>query len=81
MATASLLTDKVVPKTTENFLLSCEGVADASVWIDGDELRAHVTLLDDNYTERDLKAMCGNAIGIHQTPSTIMLMRARRRAA
>lgn len=81
MATASLLITGVSPKVTERFLLSCDGVADASVWIDGCELRAHVTLLDDSYTERDLQRLCAKEVGLHQTPNSILIMRARRRAA
>lgn len=63
------------PKRTEEFLLSQEGVVDASVWFERGRLRAHVTL------ERlvrvdasDLANRCAVEVGEDHTPSDFVVI-------
>jgi len=69
------------PKLTETYLLHCNEVLDASViWYQG-ELRAFVTILDDDEVDdRVLQRRCLEDLGIHQTPRAITLILARPRA-
>ena len=62
----------VDPKDTEQFLLAQEDVLDASVWIDGGLLRAHVTLATGaRVNELLLQRACQNQLGLMQTPQKI----------
>jgi hypothetical protein len=66
---------RVDPKLTEEFLLSLDGVVDASVWMEAEGLRAHVTLhAHVAWTERRLKAECLSALGAHQTPRKVLML-------
>ncbi|HWD38222.1 MAG TPA: hypothetical protein VG944_05185 [Fimbriimonas sp.] len=68
----------VDPKITEDFLLMQEDVLDASVWIDGGALRAHVTRAPGSaIDEIALKGVCVAHIGSTQTPSEILLIAGR----
>ena len=69
-------------KATEAFLLMQPDVLDASVWIAGGRLLAHVTVHDDSrWSPGALRLAVAEELGIHQTPAEIILMNARRRAA
>ena len=65
------------PKLTEQFLLSCPEVLDASVlWSDG-ALFAFVTVGEqEDITPIEIQGNCMDHIGLHQTPRVIKLMRA-----
>jgi hypothetical protein len=68
----------VDPKHTEQFLLNQEDVLDASVWFDGGELSAHVTLAPGaTFDEIDLKHACETQLGYQQTPNQFVLVSAR----
>ena len=70
------------PKRTEGFFLGLPDVVDASVWIDGNSMYAHVTLIDDGFwTARQLAHACEDALGKANTPDEIILLGARRTAA
>lgn len=69
----------VDPKHTEQFLLTQEDVLDASVWLDGGELSAHVTLAPGSrFDELGLRAVCEVELGHPQTPHQFVLMSAHR---
>jgi hypothetical protein len=73
---------RIDPKATESFLLEQPDVLDASVWIYGDLLHAHVTVHEDCVcSPRTLRIACAETLGLHQTPAEIQLMCARKRAA
>ncbi len=82
MVTARAMPRGINPKLTEEFLLSMTDVADASVfWLDGD-LRASVTVIDDDLLGvADIQKLCMDELGLHQTPRSITLYRAKNRAA
>lgn len=66
------------PKRTEQFLMDQEHVQDASVWWDGQFLRAHVTVDEvSNWTVQDLQRECLQTLGVHQTPKSIHLLQVR----
>jgi hypothetical protein len=69
-------------KLIESFLLSHNAVLDASVWVSNGNIMAHVTVLDDDTVDPAyLKAACAKHLGVHQTPTEILLMAARQKAA
>jgi hypothetical protein len=66
------------PKLTEEFLLAQDDVLDASVWFDGNGLRAHVTPSPGVRLDPfDLKGICAAVIGVEQTPLDIVLIAPR----
>ena len=70
------------PKRTEQFLLSLPGVLDASVWVRDEALKAHVT--GDAFAElndKELQTACLDALGLHQVPRQIVMLRAHPLAA
>ena len=69
-------------RLTESFLLSHQGVLDASVWIRSGKMIAHVTMRDDSpWTPRELQAACAFELGLHQTPREFLVLSARPLAA
>lgn len=73
----SSLRDRIQPKLTEEFLLSLDGVIDASVWFDSDQLRAQVIVHEDvPWTSNALQQQCLLGLGIHQTPRSITVSNA-----
>jgi hypothetical protein len=63
------------PKETESFLLMQDDVMDASVWLVGGLLRAHVTLAPGaKLDEPFLKSACQAHLGLLQTPLQIELI-------
>lgn len=74
--------DRINPKVTENFLLTQPDVLDASVWIAGGRMHAHVTVHDEStWSTGALKLACAEELGIHLTPAEILFLYARKRAA
>jgi hypothetical protein len=72
----------VDPKVTEGFLLSQQGVLDASVWYVEGVMHAHVTLADTTeWTPRTLRLACACELGLHYTPREFVVLNARTRAA
>ncbi|MCW5936875.1 MAG: hypothetical protein KIT11_06180 [Fimbriimonadaceae bacterium] len=68
--------------TLERFLLSQEGVLDASAWISRGTVLASVTLMDfASYGEEELIDECRTALGPDQAPQMILFRRALRPAA
>lgn len=82
----SVMPRGIDPKLTEAYLMHCHDVLDASViWHQG-ELRAFVTIQDDDAVDdRLLQRRCLEDLGLHQTPRAITLIlahpRTRSRAA
>jgi hypothetical protein len=69
-------------KATEYFLLTQEGVLDASVWYTEGDMVANIVVYDGmSVRAEDLQRACLVELGAHQTPKNIMLMNARRRIA
>jgi len=69
-------------KTTEYFLLTQEGVLDASVWYTGGDMMANIVVYDGmSVRAEDLQRACMIELGAHQTPKNIMLMNSRRKTA
>jgi hypothetical protein len=63
------------PKTIEDFLLTQENVEDASVWIQGKIVHAHVTpAVGSHLSALSLREVCAAAIGTDQTPDDIILI-------
>ena len=55
-----------------------EDVLDASVWYDGGELSAHVTLAPGaKFDEFDLRYACQTQLGFQQTPNQFVLVSPR----
>ena len=72
----------VDPKVTENFLLSQQGVLDASVWYVEGVMHAHVTLSDvTEWSPQSLRLCCACELGLHHTPREFVVLNARVRAA
>ena len=72
-------TATIDPKITEEFLLTQEDVLDASVWIDREGLRAHVTPVPGaSLNELLLRGVCAAHIGHEQTPSQILMFESHR---
>ena len=70
------------PRITETFLLAQDDVQDASVWFNGNKLRACVTLVDNSIlTREDLRKACNDELGWAQTPKEIILVQSRSWAA
>jgi hypothetical protein len=69
-------------KTTEYFLLTQDGVLDASVWFTEGDMMANIVVYDGmSLRAEDLQRACLVELGAHQTPKSIMLMNSRRRSA
>lgn len=72
MATPIPTQRAIDPKLTENFLLNVVGVYDASVWLQGDDIHAHIVVLDrSTLTAKDFQTLCLEDLGLHLTPSRI----------
>ena len=63
------------PRRTESFLLSQDGVLDASVWRQGDGLRAHVTPVSHAVVNvAALRAACVESLGEDAAPASILVV-------
>lgn len=63
------------PRRIEAFLLSQDGVLDASVWYQRDGLRAHVTPVSHvAVCAVELRKACAEGLGEAQTPDSIMVV-------
>jgi len=62
---------EIDPKVTEEFLMMQEGVLDASVWMDGERFKAHVTVEGGAADEQKLLHACAAAIGDRFAPDAI----------
>jgi hypothetical protein len=75
------IVDSIQPKLIESYLLHQEGILDASVWFDGENLRAQVTVPQtSNLTEIALMTRCSDALGVENTPERILVLTARGKA-
>ena len=75
------ISESIQPKLIESFLMHQEGILDASVWFDGENLRAQVTVPQtSNLTEIALMTQCSEALGIENTPQRILVLTARGKA-
>jgi hypothetical protein len=63
------------PKITEEFLMTQEGVVDASVWLDDGHFRAHATVHEGGASEQQLLRACVTVIGQRFTPEAIEILR------
>jgi hypothetical protein len=80
MESVAAIVGTVDPKAVEEFLSAQEEVVDASVWIDGGELRAHVTLAEHaQWDHAALRDLCSNHVGVRHTPQDFVLLRHRSR--
>jgi hypothetical protein len=65
----------VDPKLTEEFLLTQDGVLDASVWFDQGQLRAHVTLAPAvRLDAHRLGDLCAATVGPEHTPREFVVV-------
>jgi hypothetical protein len=63
---------------TQAMLAAQEGISEASVWFDNDEMVAHVTVLEGSeWSPLDLQRLCAEQLGLHQTPRRIYLVATR----
>lgn len=63
------------PRRTETFLLQQDGVLDASVWFQGDDLRAHVTPVSHRAVcAVALREACVEGLGEAQAPESILVV-------
>jgi len=75
-------TRSVDPKVTESFLMTQDGVLDASVWFDHGKLRAHVTLeATAECDPKKLSELCAVTVGRDHTPSEFVVIDASNRVA
>jgi hypothetical protein len=82
--TLSLLTAGARPDTDrlETFLLSIDGVCDASAWVRGEALLATVTLFDGFHADvAEFQELCRASLGEVNTPQMILFQHALRPAA
>lgn len=74
--------DGVDPQLTERFLKTLPEVYDASVWASHDGLAARVTMLESHEaTHFQIRRLCLENLGLHQTPRSIEIVRQRSIAA
>ena len=63
------------PRRIEAFLLSQDGVLDASVWFQNDGLRAHVTPVSHTAVcAVELRKACVEGLGEAQAPDSILVV-------
>jgi hypothetical protein len=70
-------TDKI-----ESFLMSLEGIVDASVWLRGGSVLATVTLCEGVHADaHELQELCGAHLGEANRPHVVLLQQALRPSA
>jgi hypothetical protein len=70
------------PKVTELLLISQDGVQSACVWYENSRLVAEVTVREDaDLTQRQLIALCREELGPRYTPSQLIFLKCRQKAA
>ncbi len=70
------------PCLTQSFLLSHEGILDATVWMAKGTLLSRIVVCEHfTASEFDLQKACQKKLGLEQTPRMILMERSIRRAA
>ncbi|MCH7904460.1 MAG: hypothetical protein IH944_07820 [Armatimonadetes bacterium] len=70
------------PALAERFLNGLDYVVDASAWLNGDTIFAHVTVTEDAaISDKDLQQACLTKVGLINTPKVIQVDRRARPAA
>lgn len=78
----AVVSKRIDPKVTEQYLLTQPDVVDASVWFEEGEMKAHVTLIDTtDVSARDLRIRCACELGVQHTPKHFVCLCARPKAA